>query len=271
MKAAHTYGITLKKEMETLLITLYAKAMDNCSKNPILNDVKAEELLDQIDYDFEKLKGFGNEIMVIRAKQMDMWLNKFLEKNPNSTVLNLGCGLDTRISRIHPSSSVNWFDVDFPEVIDLRKHFFQNRPGYQMIPSSVTELKWVEDIPRDKPVMILAEGILEYLAENEVKELLHRLTHHFQNGQLAFDVMNAFAINAGKKNLKETTGAEHKWVVDTVHEVDRLNPNLKRAATLSIFKSKDIHKLPLKTRLIYSALCLFPSFKNMMRLLLYNF
>lgn len=271
MKATDTYGITLKKEMETLLITLYAKAMDNRSKNPILNDVKADELLDQIDYDFEKLKGFGNEIMVIRAKQLDRWLNGFLEKYPISIVLNLGCGLDTRISRINPPNSVNWFDLDFPEVIELRKEFFQERPGYQMMSSSVKDLNWLKQIPKEQPVMILAEGMLEYLSEEEVKDLLYRLTRHFPTGQLAFDVMNAFAINAGKKNLKETTGAEHKWAVDSIHEVDQLNTKLKRTAALSVIKSKDIHKLPLKTRLIYSSLGFFPSFKNMMRLLLYKF
>lgn len=265
MKTTNTYGITLKKEMETLLITLYAKAMDYRSENSILNDLKANELLIQIDYDFERLKGFGNEMMVIRAKQLDRWVNEFLEKNPNSIVLNLGCGLDTRISRINPPASVNWFDVDFPEVIDLRKRFFQERPGYQMVSSSVTELNWLKQIPNDQPVMILAEGLLEYLSENEVKELLYRLTHHFPTGQLAFDVMNAFAINAGKKSLKETTGAEHKWAVDSIHEVDQLNTQLKRAAALSVFKSNAIHKLAIKTRLIYSALGLFPSFKNMMR------
>ena len=271
MKDNKTHEIHLKNEMETLLITLYAKALDNRSKNPILNDVKAEELLGRIDYDFEKLKGFGNEIMVIRAKQFDMWLNEFLETNPNSIVLNLGCGLDTRISRINPPSTVNWFDLDFPDVIELRKLFYSNQEGYQMISSSVTEFNWLEQLPRDKPVMILAEGILEYLTEDDVQELLNRLTHHFSNGQIAFDVMNAFAINSGKKNLKETTGAEHKWVVDNIQDVDQLNVNLKRIAMQSIFKSKYIHKLPLNSRLIYAVLCILPSFKNMMRLLLYKF
>ncbi|MGG3772944.1 class I SAM-dependent methyltransferase [Heyndrickxia faecalis] len=266
-----SHKIYLSEEKETLLITLQAKALDSRSKNPILDDKKAEEILQLIDYDFEKINRFGNEIMVVRAKQLDTWLQEFIKKHPIATVLNLGCGLDTRISRINPPSTVRWFDVDFPEVIELRKSFFSNQEGYEMISSSVNELGWLEKIPRNKPVMIIAEGMLEYLTEEEVKGLLNRLTSYFPNGQIAFDVMNSFAINSGKNELKKTTGAVHKWAVDDIHDVDKLDSKLKRVANLSIFKSKYIHNLPFKTRLLYFSMCIIPGFRNMMRLILYKF
>jgi len=266
-----SHKINLEEEKETLLITLQAKAEDSRSKKPILHDKKAEEIINQIDYDFEKINSFGNEIMIIRAKQLDTWLNDFLSKNTDAIILNLGCGLDTRISRINPPASVNWFDVDFPEVIELRKHFFENQEGYEMISSSVTESKWLEQIPRNKPVMVIAEGMLEYLTEDEVEKLLNHLTNHFPQGQIAFDVMNTFAVNSGKDQLQKTTGAIHKWTVDHIENVDKLNSKLTRIAALSIFKSRYVHKFPLKHRLMYSVLTLFPNFKKMMRLLLYKF
>lgn len=261
----------LEKEMETLLITLHAKALDSRSKNTILHDKKAAEIASLIDYDFEKVNGFGNNLMVIRAKKLDTWLEEFLERYPNATVLNLGCGLDTRVSRIIPPSTVRWYDVDFPEVMEIRKHFYSNQNGYEMISSSITELDWLEQIPRTNPVMVIAEGVLEYLTESEVKELLNRITSFFPHGQIAFDVMNSFAIQSGKESLKETTGAEHKWMVDDVRQVDQLNSKLKRNAAVSIFKSRYIHKLPLKERYLYAAMGFIPSFRNMMRLLSYKF
>jgi len=263
--------VTLEKEKETLLITLHTKASDSRSKKSILNDKKAAEMEELIDYDFNKLNGFGNDIMAVRAKQFDTWVEEFLETYSNSTVLNLGCGLDTRVSRIMPPSKVQWYDVDFPEVIEIRKQFYTNRSGYEMIATSITESNWLEQIPNDRPAMIMAEGVLEYLAEEEVKTLFNRLTSHFPNGQIAFDVMNSFAIQSGKESLKEKTGAEHKWMVDDINQVDKLNPTLRRIATLPIFKTKYTHKLPLKNRLLYSVMCLIPSFRNMMRLLLYKF
>lgn len=271
MTINNTLKVRLEKEMETLLITLKAKASDSCSNKTILNDKKAAEILNMIDYDFEKIKGFGNEIMVVRAKQFDTWLVEFLDTNPITTVLNLGCGLDTRVERINPSSTVSWFDVDYPDVIDFRKNFFSNKEGYEMIPSSVTELGWLEQIPKDRPAMIIAEGILEYLTENEVKTLLNRIINYFPQGQIVFDVMNSFAVNSGKEELKATTGAVHRWTVDDILSVDQINPKMKRLVDLSVFKSNYMHRLPLKTRLLYSTMCLIPNFKNMMRLLLYRF
>jgi len=272
LKSNKIHKIHLEKEKETLLITLYAKALDSLSKESILNDKKAYEIVDMIDYNFEKLNSLGNgSIMVLRAKQLDMWLKEFLETYPNANVLNLGCGLDTRISRINPQSKVSWFDIDYPEVINVRKLFYSNKDGYEMIASSVNELNWLENIPRDKPVIIIAEGLLEYLTEDEVKSLLNQLTGYFPHGKIAFDVMSSFAIKSGEESLKETTGAQHKWAVDDIHKVDNLNSKFKRIANLSIFGSKYIRKLPLKYRLIYAIMYLIPNFRNMMRLLLYKF
>ena len=179
--------------------------------------------------------------------------------------------MQTRISRINPQSNVSWFDVDYPDVIKVRKLFYSNRDGYEMIESSVTEPQWLENIPKDKPVMIIAEGVLEYLSVDEVKILLSRLTSHFPQGQIAFDIMNSFAIKSGKESLKETTGAEHKWAVDDIHEVDKLNSRLKRINELSVFGFKNSYKLPLKYRVIYAIMYFIPSFRNMMRMLLYKF
>jgi O-methyltransferase involved in polyketide biosynthesis len=222
-----------------------------------------------IDYDFEKLKGFGNgNVMVVRAKQLDEWLKEFLRSNPNAVVLNLGCGLDTRISRINPPSTVSWFDVDFPEVIEERQNFYSNRDGYQMIASSITEPEWLQKTPKDRPAIMIADGVLEYITEEQVKELLNRITNYFPCGQIAFDIINSYAAKMGKSRLKETAGAEHRWAVDDMNEVDQLNPNLRRVANLPLLGSK---YLPLKYRLLFGVALVLPRYRNMMRLLRYEF
>ena len=270
-----TERVHLTAEKETLLITLYAKALDSRSEKPVLSDQKADEMVKVIDYDFEKLippEDLNSaNLVVIRAKQIDAWIEEFLKAHSDAVVLNLGCGLDTRVSRINPSEDVSWFDVDYPEVINLRGKFYSNQDTYQMVESSLTELGWLEKMPDNKPVMVVAEGVLEYLTEAEVKTLLNRLTDHFSTGQIVFDVMNSFAIESGQKSLKKTTGAEHKWAVDDIQKVDALNSKLKRISSLSIMGSKYIHELPLKYRLIYRIMYLIPNFRNMIRLLRYNF
>ena len=94
-----TEKVHLTKEKETYLATLYGKALDSRSKNPILGDYFADEVVRHIDYDFEKLKiPKGASITLpMRAKHLDQWTREFLNANPVSTVLHLGCGLDSRV------------------------------------------------------------------------------------------------------------------------------------------------------------------------------
>lgn len=266
------HRISLTEEKETLLITLYAKAFDNRSRHPILHDTKADEIAEQIDYDFAKLDSFDHgNLTVLRAKQLDEWLREFLKANTQAVILNLGCGLDTRITRINPAPDVSWFDVDYPEVITLREHFYANRDGYTMIASSVTEAEWLAVIPKTRPVMIVAEGVLEYLTEDEVQTLFTRLTDAFPHGQVAFDVINSFAQQLGKEELRKTTGAEHKWAVDTPDAIDKMNPRLKRIADQPLLTSPYRRELPWQFRIFYSVLALFPKLKTMLRLFLYQF
>jgi O-methyltransferase involved in polyketide biosynthesis len=269
---AEIHKVQFKEEKATLLITLYAKALDSRLKKSILHDDKADAIVGAIDFDFEKLDSLGNSnVIVLRARQMDIWIKGWLDENPDSIVLNLGCGLDTRISRINPARSVSWFDIDYPEVMALRKRFFSDRENYRMVASSVTGSAWLETIPNDRPAMIVAEGLLEYLTESEVEALFQRLTDHFATGEMVFDVMNTFAILSGKAYLKKITGAEHKWAVDDVRMVDKLNPKFRRIDDVSVFRAKSMRSLPLKSRLFYSALALVPVFRNMIRLLRYGF
>src|SRR5699024_6644485 len=130
--------------------------------------------------------------------------------------------------------------------------------GYKMIASSITLQKWLDIIPADRPTFIIAEGVLEYLPEEEVKILLNRLTHYFPHGQIACDVMNAYAIAAGNKNLKNSTGALNilKWTVDNINDIEKLNPKLQRPEVVSRIHSVYIKKLSFGLRLILGLLSL---------------
>jgi O-methyltransferase involved in polyketide biosynthesis len=106
-----------------------AKRFDNCAEKPILGDKFADEVVRHIDFDFEKLKvPKGAEITLpMRAKHLDQWTREFLAANLVSTVLHLGCGLDSRVFRIGPPATVRWYDVDMPDVIELRRRLYPER------------------------------------------------------------------------------------------------------------------------------------------------
>jgi O-methyltransferase involved in polyketide biosynthesis len=258
----------LQGVQQTLAIPLYAKAQDYRSKHPILNDRGASQLADRIDLDPEASRSRAGRLLVLRARQLDEWVREFIGRRPDGLVLNLGCGLDTRISRIDPPSSVGWFDVDFPEVIELRSAYFDPRDGYRMLGSSITQPEWLAQIPRHRPVMVVADGVLAYLSEDEVRTLLNRLTDNFHEGQVVFDVLNLHAIRTSNARTGRRIGAPLRWGVDDLREINALDPKLRRTAALPLLGTQFT---PLAYRMLNAILAPFPRMRNMMRVVRYEF
>jgi O-methyltransferase involved in polyketide biosynthesis len=177
----------------TLLCTLYLRACESRLDPSILGDRTAAEAVDKIDYDFKRMRRWvrtsTNQFLVaLRASRLDTWSADFLNHHPDAVVLHLGCGLDSRAFRLEPPPTVQWFDVDQPDVIELRRRLYSDADGYRMIASSVTEPGWLERIPGDRPALVVAEGLLLYLTEAQVRDLLARITDHFDTGELLADM-----------------------------------------------------------------------------------
>lgn len=181
--------ITVDNEQRTCLPTLYGKALDARAADPILGDTLAAEAVDRIDFDFRTLHlpKNGAITLPIRAKHLDGWTREFLTDHPAATVLNLGCGLDTRVHRIDPPASVRWYDVDRPSVIDVRERLYPARDGYRMIGASVTDPAWPAEVATDLPVLVVGEGLLQYLPEPDAYAFFNRITGAFPGGQFVFD------------------------------------------------------------------------------------
>jgi O-methyltransferase involved in polyketide biosynthesis len=259
-------NLQLMGAQETLFITLHAKAIDSQAKHSLLNDTKAFEILHSVDYDFSKFGKSKKALIVIRAKQIDEWVNEFIVAHKNAVVVYIGCGLDSRITRINPPTAISWYDLDFPEVIEMRKRFYSDKEGYQMIASSAADTDWLTQIPNNRPTIIIAEGVLEYMKEDDVKFLLHRLTDHLQEGQIVFDVVTPFAVKYGK-----TQGNVHLWGIDDTSKIEKWNPKLKKLNEIPINKSVYIKDLSFSQRLIYGIMSVTPKLKKVLRLLRYQF
>jgi O-methyltransferase involved in polyketide biosynthesis len=221
--------VRLPREKETYLATLYGKALDVAAEHPILGDQFAASAVARIDYDFKALKlPKGAEITLpLRARHFDQWTRAFLAANPEATVLHLGCGLDTRVDRIDPGPKVRWFDVDFPAVIALREQLYPERDGYRRIGSSVTDLAWLDAIPGDTPVLVVAEGLVMYLREKDGTALFRRITEQFPGGQVVFDAYSWTMVRLVSR-LVRVGGAkiELVWGIDDPRDLEKQVPKL---------------------------------------------
>ncbi len=57
-----------------------------------------------------------------------------------------------------------------------------------MIAKSVFDYSWIEEAIKDKPVLIIIEGVLVYFEEYEVKELINKLVNSFKKGKMLLEV-----------------------------------------------------------------------------------
>lgn len=229
--------IQFTKEKETMLMTLSGRAIQSQWKNPVLRDPWAEEAMQHIDYDLSKQltgvaswslwRDIGPTVIATRAATFDQLTTRFLSDHPDAVVIQAGCGMDSRIFRVDPPASVEWFDVDYPDVIDLRRQLFPQRgSAYHQIGAPLDDLHWLDDVPRGRPGLFLAEGVLHYLSEAEVKALLNAVVAHFPSGQLIFDICNTMIVKQAGKNVGGT-GATYKWGLDDPQDIKQLEPKLE--------------------------------------------
>ncbi|MCV7032047.1 class I SAM-dependent methyltransferase [Mycobacterium sherrisii] len=212
----------------TNLVTLYLRAHESRSRHPILGDHAAADAVERIDYDFNRihrssLPAANQYLVALRAKQFDDWCAEFLQHNPDAVVLHLGCGLDGRAFRLAVPPSVRWFDLDQPGVIDQRRRLYEETERYRMIGSSVTDPHWVEQIPSGHPTLVVAEGLLMYVSESQVRALFTRLLDRFDHGELQFDTLSAVAPLLSKIFTRGII----KWGIGDARDIETWDPKLR--------------------------------------------
>ena len=210
-------SIDLSGPSQTMLTTLYCKALDADCERPILGDDYAKAAVARIDYDWSELKVTNRwtPLVTVRTAQFDVWAGQFLAANPNATVIHVGCGLDSRVFRLNPGPDVQWYDVDYPAVISLREKIFPSRPNYHLVATPATDPSWLDEIPADRPTLLLAEGISMYLTEDDGIELLQHVIDRFGTGEIQIDYYSRLVVRSQKTHrLQRQSGSTLYWAVE---------------------------------------------------------
>jgi O-methyltransferase involved in polyketide biosynthesis len=262
--------ITLTPEQETLLITLSAKAQPG---NPLFFDPWARDILNQVDYDFTRLRVPYKTVVLVcqRAKKLDAATRAFLVEHPDGVVLHLGCGLDSRFWRVD-NGQVEWYDLDMPPVIELRQKFFADHDRYHLIAASVTDLEWMKRVEAaGRPVFVVAEGLLMYLGEADVKRLVLRLRETFPGCRLIADVFSRLAARSATRHpsLKQT-GASIGWGIDDPHEVANWAQGIRLLEEWYFTQDPDLDRLSLGYRLAYKMAGSFTMVRRAHRIVYYQ-
>ncbi|MFI2026359.1 class I SAM-dependent methyltransferase [Streptomyces buecherae] len=235
----------------TLLTPLYARAhAARFVPESSFRDPLAADLLARTGYaDPEVIRDRPNMLGGLhRGMVFDALTEAFVAEHTTATVVSAGIGLCTRNHRLaERAPGVRWVGVDTSEVVALRRRLLPDE-DITLRAASITEPDWARGLPgADGPVLVLAEGVLMYLAPDGVRTCLDAIRATFGPGtELAADYFHPKLAHSDRHPIVKATGArflfgvrngarlaQHApgWSLVREHGVmERLNPTQRVAA-----------------------------------------
>lgn len=170
-------------------------------------------------------------------------------------VVNLAAGLDARPYRMDLPSSLRWVEVDLPEILDYKERILSGeKPKCQLervrmdLADAVARRELFERLASNATkALIISEGLLPYLSEEEVIALADDLARPNSFQRWVFEMMSPGLLKMVQKNTHEQFGdsvarlqfapangpdffSNHGWKPLEVHSILKTAGKIKRLA-----------------------------------------
>lgn len=221
--------LDLSAVSETLLLPLYWRAQESERPDAILRDPKAVELVRRLNCDFSKSKKMSNELIaaLVRACVVDRAALSFVSQHPDGSIVEIGCGLDTRFYRVD-SGAATWYELDLPPVIALRRQFLGEPRCTRLIDCSVLDYEWMDKIENKTHCLFLAEGVFPYFEEDQVRRLIQELRRRFSGAEVVFDALASIMIGIHNVELAASgVEARLRWGIKNARDIERWGPGIR--------------------------------------------
>jgi methyltransferase (TIGR00027 family) len=223
---------------ETLYIPLLMRCLETKRDDAIISDPMACELVEKIEYDFSKFSKAIKSLtgVAIRVRHFDDMVKAYIEKTKNPVVVIIGCGLDTRFHRIgNMDKKAKFYELDIPEVIELREMLIPSSLNDIYIPDSMLETQWMDHLKEKHPdtsFAFIVEGVFMYFDEENIKKVFINLANRFPKSEIHFDVVNKWlSRNSHIHDTVKFTNATFKYGIDNDKEIENWASNLKYEST----------------------------------------
>ncbi len=245
---------------ETLLVTLYLRAMESQRPDALIHDEKAVALVKRMNYDFRRmrllhLREENKLVIILRNRQFDRYARAFLERYPEAVVVHIGCGLDSRFERVD-NGQVEWYDLDLPDVIELRRKLIGGEgERYHLLGCSVLDEAWLDAVSahRRHPFLFLAEGVFMYLTGDQVKLLVLMLHEHFPGAELIFDAYSPLHLVVS--NLQTARFGLHcRWGIWHGQEIERWGDGIRLLDEWRFFDEPEPRLAPIRRMRLFDDL-----------------
>ncbi|MBN2533228.1 MAG: class I SAM-dependent methyltransferase [Spirochaetales bacterium] len=248
-------SVELGYVQKTLLFPLWGRARETQKEHPLLIDQTAVRIVNEINYDFSIIEQNMNPLSqlswIARSIYFDLEIKNYLKNHPDGTIINIGCGLDTTYERID-NGKVIWFDLDLPDVIELRKNYIKETDRRKFISESVFGKDWYVKIMNKETVLILMGGVIYYFKEGEIKELFNEFMNHFASVDILFDYSSEIGMKLANKMVIKQGGMDKKanlvWGINDIRKMTKWDDRIEIVNNMPMFKEFK-KNYPLKKRI----------------------
>jgi methyltransferase (TIGR00027 family) len=170
----------------------YFRALETLRPDALFRDPYAERLAGKHGFQIANTLTGGNKqewAWVARTYLFDQFIIRAIEDGAD-LVLNLAAGLDARPYRMNLADTLQWVEVDFPEIIAYKEEILANekpRCRLERISLDLSDLADRRELlahldTRATRIVVASEGLLIYFSPDEVASLAADLAAqtHFQ-------------------------------------------------------------------------------------------
>ena len=185
--------LTVRGVSDTARWVAYFRAVETRRHDALFRDPYAERLAGEHGFQIANALPDGNKhewAWVARTYLFDQFLSRAIQEGAD-LVVNLAAGLDARPYRMNLPATLQWVEVDLPEIVSYKEEILANeKPRCRLERISLD----LSDVParrelfatlddKAKKVIVASEGLLIYFTSAEVALLAEDLADgkHFQN------------------------------------------------------------------------------------------
>jgi O-methyltransferase involved in polyketide biosynthesis len=246
--------IDLGSVQKTLFLPLWGRAYETKKENPLLVDKTALEIIEKVDFDFssvtKNISELSQSAWITRSICVDKVIKEFLQKYPKATIVNIGCGLDTTFDRID-NGQLHWYDLDLPDVIELRKKFIAESDRRKFIAASFLQEEWMDSIITGDNVLFIAAGVLYYFEEEEIKSFFKKLADKLPGCEIFFDASSPLGVKTANQMVIKNVGLDEssflKWGLKSATDILAWDERFKLLNVYYFFKDR---KISLKLKIV---------------------
>ena len=162
----------------------YFRALETKRPDALFRDPFAERLAGEHGFQIANSLPQGNKhewAWVARTYLFDQFVSREIQAGAN-LVLNLAAGLDARPYRMDVPPTLQWVEVDFPEIVSYKEEILGNenpkchleRVALDLSDGPARRAFFAALDPRATNITVMTEGLLIYFTAEEVGILLAR-------------------------------------------------------------------------------------------------